>query len=70
MRYEIDKRPEVTAEHQRCVRALKEFAQQYVDKWESIQGDRAKAEGWAILQAAVSLERSYPMVTIYDDGQG
>jgi hypothetical protein len=64
VRYELDKRPEVLEEYRRCCRLVEQFARDYVDKWIGVQGDRAKAEGWAILQAAKALERDHPMITI------
>lgn len=39
-------------EREKCVRALEQFARDYVTKWIGTQGDSVKAEAWAILQAA------------------
>lgn len=43
---------------QQCVEFLESFAKDYVAKWEKTTGDSAKAEGWAILQAAIALRDS------------
>ncbi len=42
-------------ERKRCRRIIEEYSVAYVDKWINIQGDRAKAHGWAILTAAAQL---------------
>jgi hypothetical protein len=47
-------------EHAKCVKHIEEFAELYVEKWIETQGDAAKAEGWAILQAAASLRKYKP----------
>ena len=47
-------------ERVQCRREIEAFAVAYVEKWERIQSrskDAIKAQGWAILQAAVSLTR-------------
>jgi hypothetical protein len=66
MRYELDERPEVLEQHRRCVRFIETFARDYVERWIGVQGDRAKAEGWAILQAAKALERDPPLIAIQE----
>jgi hypothetical protein len=42
-------------ERVKCRLIVERFALEYVDKWIGVQGDKAKAEGWAILQAAAEL---------------
>lgn len=42
-------------ERKLCVKLVEKFAVEYVHKWIGTQGDKAKAEGWAILQAAAAL---------------
>jgi len=41
-----------------CIEFLREFATTYVEKWVGTTGDGAKAEGWAILQAAAALQKT------------
>lgn len=43
---------------QMCVEFIESFAKDYVDKWIKAEGDGAKAQGWAILQAAAALRDS------------
>ena len=38
-----------------CADFIESFATRYVEKWATTTGDSAKAEGWAILQAAAAL---------------
>jgi hypothetical protein len=47
-------------QHERCIRLVEQFANEYVEKWATIQGDSAKAAGWAILQAAAMLKERAP----------
>lgn len=41
-----------------CAAIVEQFAKDYVSKWIGTQGDHAKAEGWAILQAAAHLREA------------
>jgi hypothetical protein len=43
---------------EQCAEFIQSFATDYVEKWVGVQGDKAKAEGWAILQAAAALRKS------------
>lgn len=46
------------AERQRCIKAVEEFAVDYVNEWVTLQGNEAKAQGWAILLAAAHLRET------------
>lgn len=41
-----------------CAEFVQAFATEYVEKWVGTTGDSAKAEGWAMLQAAAALRKS------------
>lgn len=43
---------------QKCVEYIEAFAAGYVERWTEIEGNTAKAQGWAILQAAQALKAS------------
>lgn len=49
------KNQERDAMREQCAEFLASFAVDYVNKWAKTTGDSAKAEGWAILQAAGAL---------------
>lgn len=47
--------PENVTEREKIARELEQFARDYVEKWGPTQGEGAKSEGWAILQAAAHI---------------
>ena len=43
-------------EREQCRTIIERFAETYMARWDHLKGDAAKAQGWAILQAAAELQ--------------